>query len=306
MKKIQILTIVGLPPLFFLAALYLLDFSPDKDSSDSQNRVLHLPEIFEERSISDGNEAEVDGTLETATDDLTNFSQPHNDAKKPSSYSGPRLANPTSLSALLEEGLSSDVDEPMAHDQIIAAWSVCSSLPSFDSSDPRRTVSINKLKAFCDVEDINSPTVLSSWDNSGYAAVLKAVENEVNFEDFEGALAQIENALRQARSIGELQAAAAWLIELVYSGSMPRNILDLDGIPWSEAHLAAQAAVRIYYCRSIGGCDGNHFQTLVICATIGCESFVDDIEQAIFRATSPRHYELINQLLALFHQTRFG
>lgn len=304
MKKIQILTIVGLPPLFFLAALYLLDFSPDNHSSDSQSRVLHLPEIFEERSISDGNEAEVDETMEAASDDLTNFSQSHNDTNKPSSYSGPRLANPTSFSALLEEVLSSDVDEPMAHDQIIAAWSVCSSMPDFDSSDPRKTVSINKLKAFCDVEDINS--LLSSWDNSGYVAVLKAVENEVNFEDFEGALAQIENTLRQARSIGELQAAAAWLIELAYSGSMPRNILDLDGVPLSEAHLAAQDAVRIYYCRSIGGCDGNHFETLVVCATIGCESFVDDIEQAIFRATPPRQYDLINQLLALFHQTRFG
>jgi hypothetical protein len=217
-----------------------------------------------------------------------------------------KLRNPEAFSELIQiDESSSEVSSSLVADQVLAAWSACSLLSEADPSDPTKSDSIARLNEFCDLDTDAASFASSMWSDSGYARTLEAISDDVDFGYRDGALDTVLSTIALASSLGELRAAAAWLVELAFSEeASDAGLLNLQGVSWQGAHSAGQDAVTIYYCQSIGGCPLSHFVTLSLCASMGCDDYVQDAESAIYRATSPRHFELVTEIISYFYRAR--
>jgi len=214
------------------------------------------------------------------------------------------IRDPDSISQLFNAAAEgSNIGKGLAADQLLTARSVCSSYLNTprDAGNPLRRAALERLEKFCDMEPEVIEESLSEFESTGYFEVMETVSADMEFNDVNGAINRIRRYIAQANRFGEIATAAAWLVELEYRAEPKPGIIATDGISWRQAQLAASDAAMIYFCLRLGGCDMNHFLTASFCAEEGCEKFITDIEQAILRSRSPRHFELVRDLLAFFY-----
>lgn len=216
------------------------------------------------------------------------------------------IRDPDSISDLFRFAAeASDRKAAVLYDQMFTAGSVCLSYLDMphDVEDPLRKKALEKLGQFCDMEADAIEKSYEKFESTGYFEAMDAVTEDMEFNDVNAAIDTIRHYIAQANRYGAIVMAAAWLVELEYQAEPRPGIIDTEGITWEQAQLAASDAVVVYYCQRLGGCDRNHFFTLSFCAEEGCEEFITDIEQAVFRTRSPRHRELVENLLAFFYSS---
>ena len=216
------------------------------------------------------------------------------------------IRDPASISELLEAVITGSYGaSDFASDQLMTASSVCASYlnTSHDAPQALRSTALERLEEFCDIAPEAIEKTINEFEKTGYFEVMDRASIDMEFGDVNGAVETIRRYISQANRFGEIATAAAWLVELEYQSEPKPGIINTDEMPWEQAQLAASDAARVYYCQQIGGCDTNHFLTASFCAAAGCEEFVTDIEQAVFRSRSPRHSEIIQDLLAFFYSS---